>query len=464
MITMTLAQIINIVAGSLKLATSAEPINTQTQITNISIDSRNISPDSLFIAIQGESFDGHNFVANAHAAGAVAVIVARPVADNIPQIIVPDPKHALGLLGAFVRDQVNTKIVALTGSSGKTSVKEMTAAILRQCGQTLSTHGNFNNDIGVPLTLLRLTPQDEYAVIELGANHLGEIAYTSQLVKPDSALINNIAAAHLAGFGSLAGVAQAKGEIFLGLTSTGTAIINLDFYNQLDAYSWQHPSLKHVHCKHRYTFSATVAADFYGTDIIQSDVTHFRLHTPQGGSDIMLPLCGMHNVANAIAAAALAMSVGANLEQVKQGLAQIKPVKGRLYPIKLNQTQTIIDDSYNANMGSMLAAIKFLQAQSGYRVLVVGDMAELGNDAANYHQMLGQEVQKTTINCVVSVGELSALISQHSGVGHHFNSKEPAIIFLKQLLSQEQNMTLLVKGSRSAKMEQLIEQLNSDQD
>ncbi|OCG02589.1 UDP-N-acetylmuramoyl-tripeptide--D-alanyl-D-alanine ligase [Gilliamella apis] len=449
MIPLVIKQIAKIVNG-----TSYYIPDEELTIKEICTDSRKITDQSLFIALVGEKFDGHLFAKQAIDDGAIAVIVNRKIDNDIPQIVVNDTYIALGQLAEFVRDQSSAKFVALTGSSGKTSVKEMTANILQQCGETLYTQGNFNNDIGVPLTLLRLKKQDQFAVVELGANHIGEIAYTTRLVKPNSALINNIALAHIEGFGSLDGVATAKGEIFEGLADNGIAIINLESCSD----KW----LKNLKNKTVWAFSTVdSSADFYASNIKMMDQTVFTLHTPIGESEISLPLVGEHNISNAIAASALAISVGASLTQVKNGLAASKPVKGRLYPVRLNQTQLIWDDCYNANVGSMSAAIHVLATQPGYKVLVVGDMAELGNDANIYHQQIGELAKQQNIDCVVSVGQLSELISQFSGVGHHFIDKQSAVDYLLNLLRLHPTLTMLVKGSRSAKMEDLIVEIQT---
>ncbi|MBI0156365.1 UDP-N-acetylmuramoyl-tripeptide--D-alanyl-D-alanine ligase [Gilliamella sp. M0364] len=449
MIPLVIKQIATIVNG-----TSYYIPDEELTIREICTDSRKITDQSLFIALVGEKFDGHLFAKQAIDDGAIAVIVNRKIDNDIPQIVVNDTYIALGQLAEFVRDQSTAKFVALTGSSGKTSVKEMTANILQQCGETLYTQGNFNNDIGVPLTLLRLKKQDQFAVVELGANHIGEIAYTTRLVKPNSALINNIALAHIEGFGSLEGVATAKGEIFEGLADNGIAIINLESCSD----KW----LAMLKNKTVWTFSIhNSAADFYASNIEIMDQTTFTLHTPIGDSEITLPLVGEHNISNAIASSALAISVGATLTQVKKGLAASKSVKGRLYPVRLNQTQLIWDDSYNANVGSMSAAIQVLATQPGYKVLVVGDMAELGNDANIYHQQIGELAKQQNIDCVVSVGQLSELISQLSGVGHHFIDKQCAVDYLLNLLRLHPTLTMLVKGSRSAKMEDLIVEIQT---
>lgn len=447
MIPISLAQIATIVKGE------GYNLIAEQQITEVFTDSRQVVAGGLFFALVGVQFDGHDFVQPVLEQGAAAVIVSQKQANNSPQIVVSDTLKALGDLAHWLRKQVRARVVALTGSSGKTSVKEMTAAILSQCGQTCYTQGNFNNDIGVPLTLLRLTPADKFAVIELGANHIGEIAYTAQLVEPEAALINNIAAAHLQGFGSIEGVAKAKSEIFTGLHSpTQPAIINLDSC----ARNW-FDELKGQNLK---TFSLLSSqADYYASDIKTKACTHFTLHTPAGTLEVELPLIGLHNVSNAIAASALALSVGADFRAIQHGLLHVKPVKGRLYPIKLNDNQLLWDDSYNANVISMQAAIAVLARQPGYRVLVVGDMGELGKDSVKYHEQVGETAKKAGLDCVLSVGSLSQNISCCSGVGHHFDEKTQVVDYLKTLLQTYPILTILVKGSRSARMEQIIEQL-----
>lgn len=447
MIPLTIKQIKNMVGGE------SYYIQDEGLVVNlICTDSRKIAKHALFIALVGEHFDGHLFAEQAVKDGATVVIVNHKLDKIVPQIVVKDTRQALGQIAAFIRQQSLAKIVAVTGSSGKTSVKEMTAAILQCCGNTLYTQGNFNNDIGVPLTLLRLTEQNQFAVIELGANHIGEIAYTTNMVKPQSVLINNIAEAHIEGFGSFEGVAMAKGEIFEGLSRDGIAIINLNSYCD----KW----LNQLVNKTVWTFSLNnTSADFYASDVQISEKTKFILHTPNGESEIVLPIIGLHNVSNAIAASALAISVGADIQQITKGLATLQPVKGRLFPIRLNKTQLIWDDSYNANVGSMSAAIQVLVKQPGFRVLVVGDMGELGLESEKYHRQIGKLAHDEKLDCVVSVGKLSYFISQYSGVGHHFNNKQDAVNFLLTLLRQYPILTMLVKGSRSAKMEEIIEKI-----
>lgn len=427
---------------------------TDLRIEAVTTDTRKITPGCLFIALKGERFDGHDFAEQAIAAGAAVVLVSKRLAGEFPQLQVPDTRLALGTLAAWVRQQVPAKVVALTGSSGKTSVKELTAAILRQCGEVLATAGNLNNDIGVPLTLLRLTPHQQFAVVELGANHSGEIAYTSQLTQPDAALVNNLAAAHLEGFGSLAGVAQAKGEIFSALPAQGIAIINAE---SNDLPHWQQA----LPTQTLWQFSTLRRdVDFFATDIQHSPQgSTFTLHTPQGNRPVQLHLPGQHNIANALAAAALAMAAGASPDNIRDGLAQAQAVSGRLFPLQWAVNKLIIDDSYNANVGSMKAAANVLAQMPGYRVMAVGDMAELGVDAVECHRQVGEAIRQQGIERVLSVGNLSEEVSRTSRVGEHFTHQSALIARLLNLLSEHAVITVLIKGSRSAAMEQVVRAL-----
>jgi len=423
-------------------------------LNDVTTDTRKVTAGSLFVALVGERFDAHDFAGEAIANGAQALLVSKHLPVAVPQVVVEDTRIAFGRLGAWVRQQSTARVVALTGSSGKTSVKEMTAAILRQCGETLYTAGNLNNDYGVPMTLLRLTAEHQYAVIELGANHQGEIAYTTDLVKPESALVNNLAAAHLEGFGSLAGVAKAKGEIFQGLPAHGIAILN-DESN--DWPNWQST----LQDKTVWRFSPQAGeCDFSARDIrIAQDGTHFVMNTPRGTAEIVLPLPGRHNIANALAAAALALSVDAPLSAVQQGLKNLQSVPGRLFPVRLSAHQLLLDDSYNANVGSMTAAVQVLSEMPGYQVLVAGDMAELGEETEKCHREIGEAARETGLDRVLTCGKFSHFISESSGVGEHFSDKTALTERLRELLSQHSEITVLIKGSRSAAMEQVVQSL-----
>lgn len=465
MITLSLRQLAQALNAKL---IGTQLTNDKIEITQVVIDSHRVTTGCLFVALKGKRFDGHDFAASAIAAGATALLVSRPLDNNllpfkIPQLIVADTRIALGQLAAWLRQELPTRVVAITGSSGKTSVKEMVAAILCQCrinakkGSTvLYTAGNANNDIGVPLTLLRLTPEHDFAVIELGANHLGEIAYTTALSRPESVLVNNLAAAHLEGFGSLSAVAQAKGEIFTELPPKGTAIINADSH---DWPRWQR-CLLHQQRVWRFALDAKEGVDFFATDIrIQAQVTHFTLHSPQGTTEIALSLPGRHNVANALAAAALAMSVGADLPAVRQGLAQSQAVTGRLFPIPLAVGKLLLDDSYNANVSSMTVAAQVLADMPGYRVMVVGDMGELGEKAADYHRQVGEAIRQVGVDKVLSVGKLSQQLSSASGNGEHFQDQHELTTRLVTLLLEHPIITVLIKGSRSTAMEKIVHTL-----
>ena len=446
MIRVTLSQLAGILGGELK--------GNDLSLDAVTTDTRKLTPGCLFVALKGERFDAHDFAEQAKEGGAGALLVSRPLAVDLPQVIVQDTRLAFGELAAWVRAQVPARVVALTGSSGKTSVKEMTAAILSQCGNTLYTAGNLNNDIGVPMTLLRLTADDDYAVIELGANHQGEIAWTVGLTRPEAALVNNLAAAHLEGFGSLAGVAKAKGEIFTGLPENGIAIMNAD---NNDWLNWQ----SIIGDRKVWRFSPNAAnSDFTATNVhVTSHGTEFLLQTPGGSIDVLLPLPGRHNIANALAAAALSMAVGATLEAIKTGLVNLKAVPGRLFPVQLAENQLLLDDSYNANVGSMTAAVQVLSEMPGYRVLVVGDMAELGAESEACHVQVGEAAKAAGIDCVLSSGKLSKAISDASGVGEHFADKPALIARLQTLIAEQQIITILVKGSRSAAMEEVVRAL-----
>ncbi|BBE79676.1 MULTISPECIES: UDP-N-acetylmuramoyl-tripeptide--D-alanyl-D-alanine ligase [Phytobacter] len=446
MISVTLSQLSGILHGELHGADAT--------IEAVTTDTRKLTSGCLFVALKGERFDAHDFADKAKEGGAGALLVSRKLDIDLPQLVVKDTRLAFGELAAWVRQQVPVRVVALTGSSGKTSVKEMTAAILSECGNTLYTAGNLNNDIGVPMTLLRLTNEHQYAVIELGANHQGEIAWTVSLTRPEAALVNNLAAAHLEGFGSLAGVAKAKGEIYTGLPANGIAIMNAD---NNDWLNWQNI----IGDRKVWRFSPNAAnSDFTATNIhVTSHGTEFTLQTPTGGIDVTLPLPGRHNIANALAATALAMAVGAPHDAVKKGLANLKAVPGRLFPVQLGENQLLLDDSYNANVGSMTAAAHVLAEMPGYRVMVVGDMAELGDESEACHIQVGETAKAVGIDHVLSVGKLSKAISDASGVGEHFDDKAAMIARLEALIAEKQIITILVKGSRSAAMEEVARAL-----
>ena len=450
MITTTLSWIAEKVNGKLSKGVA------DVEVSAVSTDTRTLEGGAVYLALKGPNFNGHDFISTAEKAGASAVIASEDVATSLPVIMVEDTKEALGLLGAAVKVHVAPKTIAITGSSGKTTVKEMCAAILERRGNVLATKGNFNNDIGVPLTLLRLEPQHEYAVMELGANHMGEIAYTTGLVKPDVATIVNAAASHLEGFGSLLGVARAKSEIFKGLGSDGVAIVNVD--SQFAEF-WQ-GKLKQTKT---LTFSPQQKndADFRAEDITigLDGCAAFHLVCPHGEMAIQLTIPGVHNVGNALVAAALTLQVGATLENVRDGLLAMQQVSGRLNVKQLTEQVRLLDDSYNANVASVNAAIDTLSSFSGIRVLVLGDMKELGEKARFYHEQVGEYAKQKGINYLYTMGVLSqsasAVFNENGG---HFSDVESLLAAMESdLLVQQRDISILVKGSRSSKMERVVE-------
>jgi UDP-N-acetylmuramoyl-tripeptide--D-alanyl-D-alanine ligase len=429
----------------------------QTEINSVSTDTRAIEESALFIALVGPQYNAHHFVDVAKDKGAQALVVSEDVDTTLPYILVEDTKVALGDLGAEVKRRVMPKTVGVTGSSGKTTVKEMAASILARRGQVLATRGNFNNDIGVPLTLLRLESQHEFAVIEMGANHLGEIAYTTNLVKPNVATIVNAAAAHLEGFGSLLGVARAKSEIYRGLSDDGVALVNAD--SQFAEF-WK-GKLKYNNVR---TFGEK-EADFFASDVeLDMDgCPQFMLNTEQGRVFVTLTTPGSHNVSNALCAAALCMSVGATLEDIQLGLSTMPIVAGRLNIKHLSTQVRLLDDTYNANVGSVKAATDLLATYPGRRVLILGDMGELGEKARFYHQKAGEYAHEQGIDNLLTLGVLSQSASDCFGShGAHFQGVDALVDYLEQVLTKEnQDISILVKGSRSARMERVVEAIEA---
>ncbi|MDR9829462.1 UDP-N-acetylmuramoyl-tripeptide--D-alanyl-D-alanine ligase [Vibrio sp. FNV 38] len=444
MIPISLRQITQITDGKL--------IGDDVLIEQISTDSRQISKQCLFIALVGERFDAHTFITSELEQQASAILVERPLDVEVAQVVVKDTKVAMGKLAAWVQQQCKTKTMAITGSCGKTTVKEMCAAILECRGRVLFTAGNFNNDIGVPLTLFRTTPEDDFSVIELGANHIGEIAYTTQLVNPSVALVNNVAAAHLEGFGSLNGVKQAKGEIYQGLVGDKVAIVNLDSQG---GELWDD-----VLCdKQVKTFSQhDTTADYHAANIsIDSQgYPSFEIHTPAGQQQVTLTLIGQHNIANALAATALTMQFGATLEEVVNGLSQLRPVKGRVETVELAKNVLLIDDSYNASVPAVRAAIDLLAQFEGKRWLILGNMAELGQQSLEFHRQLGEHAAPFNFDYVLTFGEDARVISSECN-GLHFDTHVAMIDFIRSELAcsqqaTQQKHTLIVKGANSAGM------------
>lgn len=440
----------------LKLSQAADMMASELQgrdawVDSVSIDTRKPVDNALFFALQGPNFDAHEVLEQSPDICPAGLVVTRPVQHPAPQIVVNDTRIALGELAAAWRQRFTGRVVALTGSNGKTTVKEMLAAIFAIEGPVLVTEGNLNNDIGVPLTLLRLRSQHLLAVIEMGANHSGEIAYLSDMVRPNIALLNNAAAAHLEGFGDIQGVARSKGEIFSGLCQSGVAVINAD-----DDY-----------CDYWISLNLGRRRILFGRDSHANVrlVSNSQIEIFSGGESypINLQLEGEHNIYNAMAAWAVATAVGVQPEVIQRGLASMPPVKGRLQSLEGSRGATLIDDSYNANPASLRAGIKVLAAKPGSRILILGDMAELGANAAALHAEIGQLAAQAGIEHLLSFGALGrAAVEAFGEGGKHFQQLDGLIAEARQLLNKD--AVVLVKGSRAARMERVVEGLRRSTD
>lgn len=418
--------------------------------TGASHDTRTLQRGDLYVAIKGEHFDGHTFLAEAIAAGATGALLARDMETPLPYIRVPNTRLALGNLGAFWRNQFkDIPIIAVTGSNGKTTVKEMIGAILAETGPGCVTHGNLNNDIGVPLTLARLRAGDRYAVIEMGMNHLNEIEYLSHLTRPTIALITNAAEAHLAGVGTVEDVARAKGEIFIGLVPDGTAVLNAD--DPFFPY-WKTLTGLKKYLTFGLDHKADVSGEYQLTDL--GSAIHLKT-TTYGDIDMRTPLLGRHNVMNTLAATAAAIAAGTSLDYVKTGLEKLKAASGRLEVKQGISGARIIDDTYNANPASVAAGLQVLKEFTGDRVLVLGDMGELGSAAADIHYRVGELANRLGIQHLFAIGELSRIaVAAFGKAARHFDRHEALIEALQDCLHAD--MTVLVKGSRLMRMERIV--------
>ncbi|MBI1422753.1 MAG: UDP-N-acetylmuramoyl-tripeptide--D-alanyl-D-alanine ligase [Gammaproteobacteria bacterium] len=432
-------------------AAQGELIGEDKVVTGISTDTRQVMQGQVFIALAGERFDAHAFAGQACKQGAVAVVVNRPVDVDCAQIRVDDTRLALGRIARAWRQQFTLPLIAVTGSNGKTTVKEMLSAIMAVRHSNLSTQGNLNNDIGVPLTLLRLRDTHTSAVIEMGANHAKEIAYLTGLALPSVAIVNNAGAAHLEGFGSLEGVAHAKGEIYSGLGDDGVAIINAD-----DRFAplWREMCAG----KQQLSFGLDNPADVSASWRASDNGSQIDLHTPQGDVQVMLPLPGRHNVMNALAASAGALAAGASLAEIRDGLQSMHSVAGRLQ-IKIGKAGSrIIDDTYNANPASLRVALDVLKNFDGRHFLALGDMGELGDNAEQLHREAGQVAKASGVDRLYTVGKLARFAASSFGRDALSYDDQPSMI---SALADDLNMdvTLLVKGSRLAHMENVVQAL-----
>lgn len=420
-------------------------------------DSRHLRAGELFVALAGPRFNGHDHVHAAAARGAVAAMVSHVVKTELPQLVVGDTRLALGDLASHWRGRFAIPLIAVTGSNGKTTVKEMLAAILGRHAPVLATEGNLNNEIGVPLTLLRLDHEHGAAVVEEGASRPGDIAYLTRISQPTVAVVTNAAGAHLAGFGSLEGVARSKGEIFTGLPADGIAVINAD-----DAFAELWRDLAGT--RRTLTFALEAEADVRG-DWQSGQALSVR--TPAGELQLSLPLPGRHNAMNALAATAAALAAGIALADIAAGLATLQPVPGRLSPRRGPGGSSLLDDTYNANPASLAAALAVLTAEPGEHWLALGDMAELGDDAAGQHAVAGRLAADAGVSRLYAVGELSRhaveAFGDRAGVlALHFASRDDLIERLQEDLRS--SVTLLVKGSRAARMDEVVTVLAGEAD
>lgn len=422
-------------------------------ITSVSIDTKTLTPGQLYVAIKGRNFDGNDFVAEAEQAGAIAAIVRKGIKPSVSHISVDDTRLALAELAGAWRKKSPVSVVGITGSNGKTTVKEMVAAILSVKGETLFTQGNLNNDIGVPLTLLRLNEQHRYAVIEMGANHPGEIEYSSHYVQADVVLITNVGAAHIEGFGSVDGVAKAKGEIIQTLKQDGVAILNKD-----DDYFDYWKSVAGT--KNIVSFGlddrATVSAHSVTTKIINNEfATAFELVTANQTLTVNLKLAGRHNVVNALAATAACLALDFDLLQIKQGLESVKPVTGRLQPLVSRLGNIVLDDTYNANAASLKAGLDVLATIGGETWLALGAFGELGPESPKIHEVIGEMIKKSGVVRLLATGADAKNTVKKFGTGaDFFDTQDELITVLNKELKG--NEVILVKGSRSQRMENVV--------
>ncbi len=457
-------------------ALSVDLIGEERAFSNVSINTRTLQAGDLFVALKGENFDAHEYIEQAEEKGACGLVVEQLCQSVLPQIVVHDTRIALGDIASLWSSAFTLPIIAITGSCGKTTVKEMTAAIFQKKYKqgsfehevVLATKGNLNNEIGVPLTLLRLSKEHKAAVVELGANHIGEIKQLVNMVQPDVAVITNVTHAHIEGFGSIEGIAQAKAEIYTGLESGGTAVINADdpFSDYWKSFCQDQSSLKGL--IKQVTFGIKTDADISADFKPLSEGFEVTIKTPEGDQTVHLKQFGLHNVYNALAAAAVTLSAGCSLEDIKAGLESFTNVSGRLErKVGLNGA-IIFDDTYNANPGSVRAGIDAINQLEGESVLILGDMGELGNESTQLHYQLGIDAANMGVSQLFTVGTMSretslgydsvsAVHNDKKMEAIHFSDKNELIQKVKNKLNK--HSVVLIKGSRTMSMETVVNEL-----
>ncbi len=444
-------------------AMSGSLVGENVTFVGASTDSRTVAAGELFIALRGEKFDGHEFIGVAQERGAAAAVVdaagAKTLGESgLPLVVVADTRLALGELAARWRARFTLPVIGVTGSNGKTTNKEMIASIMKAAfgdGAVLSTQGNLNNDIGLPLTLLKLDVGHRAAVVEMGMNHPGEIAYLANIGRPTVALVTNAQRAHLEGMGSLETIAAEKGSIFAGLDQDGVAVFNA---GDPWAALWRSQS---AHCRH-LCFALDGPAEVSGhckTRGLENQVSIF-FEGQQIEIDLALP--GAHNARNALGAAAAALAAGVSLETVRAGLAAFRGIKGRLQRLAGLNGAMLLDDTYNANPDSVRAGIDVLAATIGRKILVLGDMGEIGEMTGQFHDEIGGYAKSQGIDRLLAVGESSALAARNFGAGgEHFRKIEDLIASLAGELTPE--TIVLVKGSRFMRMERVVDAIAAPQ-
>jgi UDP-N-acetylmuramoyl-tripeptide--D-alanyl-D-alanine ligase len=460
-------------------ASSGDLIGTDAQFNRVSTDTRTIEKGDLLVALRGENFDAHNFLEQAQKSGAQAFVIDRSVHSDtslvknisVPLILVDDTTKALGVIGSLNRQNFQGKLVALTGSCGKTTVKEILSSILSIKGKVTKTQGNLNNHIGAPQTLLSIAADSDYAVVELGASGLGEIDYLALLAGPDVALVNNVASAHLSGFGTVEGVAAEKSKIYQHLMPSGTAIINLDepfAAEWLQKLAHDRPDLRVI------TFSlGDNNADVEATNLnaTQSGSYDFILSAFESSMTVSVNMQGRHNVSNALAAAACALALGVDMQTICDGLKRAKSTDGRMQTVLSNSKLQLVDDSYNANPESVKAAAHYLNESSNSDVetiLVLGGLAELGDDADLIMKALAADLAGIGVSHLVTVSNEAKIISDEfceqskTGRQFHFDTHEQAANHVNKEVSKSNKKTIvLVKGSRSFKMEKVVQLISN---
>ena len=431
-------------------------VGADTRWSGVCIDSRKVQPGDLFIALRGEHVDGHDYVAAAASAGAAGAVVERPLATcAMPQVVVANAEQALQQAAAAHRSRFDGPVVAVAGSNGKTTTKELVRSILARRWQVLATRGNLNNHLGVPLTLLSLDATHEAAVIEVGANHPGEVAFLTTLVRPQVGLVTNAGAEHLEGFGSLEGVARAEGELFAGLANTATAVINAD-----DEFAGLWDTLRGKARRVDFGFGAAAGVRIVDWDAGVNGVQTFTLVTPAGEVAVRLPLLGRHNAVNAAGAAAAALAAGASLDEIAAGLAAVEAVPGRLVMRTAIGGARLIDDTYNANPSSVAVGLDLLASYGGERWLVLGEMGELGEHTAAAHTAAGELARVAGVSRLFALGAPTKLSAMAFGIGAECHASgetlTPSLVTALRAYGAPHELTVYVKGSRMNRLEKVV--------